>query len=422
LLSLLRGSGNWIVAALAGVATGLAALITIKTAFYLPVIAGVIWCASPSIGDRARLAAAFSVALALSSGTLYLAHGASLKSEPQIAAASYLGGAASKVLFEDGLFPRWADFLIVVSQNPFFWIMAVVGAGLVWRKARSASNREDWLPLVLALPLLTPLIYRNAFAYYFVFALPSAAVLIALFYAEQRRRAAAEPNSPAIAVIALMVAAHGILLGVNAWRNHGDKITPQRTVLAAVHDMFPRPVPYIDGYGVVGTFPRYGFFMSSWGMQIYQKTGRPYYPDLVAQAQPPLLLADSASLYAALIPGVTVKEERRLLPEDVRFLQDNYVQHWGLIFVAGKKLRPPAAGGRAGFETAIAGDYRLEAAAPLTIDGVSVQPGEIVTLGSGEHWFQAERMAPDAVLRWANVTNPPSDEPVHLLTFFGVNR
>jgi hypothetical protein len=416
--SLLRPSCGWIGAAIAGFAMGLAALVTIKIAMYLPVVAAVIWC-SASQAHRVRLALAFSMAFAATFGALYSFHAASLTIAPQIGAASFLGSTASKALLEDGIFPRWLDFLIIVGQNPFFFVMAWLGGRWAWRNRR---GRDAWLPLALALPLLTPLVYRNAYAYYYVFILPLAAVLVALFYDERRRMAVAEPTSPAPRVLAMIVIAYCFVLGFYAHRSFDDKIAPQRTVLAAVHHIFTAPVPYIDGFGVVASFPRYGFFMSSWGMHNYQQAGNAYYPSLVAQAQPPLLLADSPSLYAAVTEGVIVTEERSLLPEDIRFLQDNYVQHWGMVYVAGKRLRMGSDGDRATFDVAIAGNYRLEAAIPVVIDGTNVAPGDSVMLQAGSHWFRPDRTVSDATLRWANAMMPPAVEPVGLFTFFGEDR
>ena len=62
-------------------------------------------------------------------------------------------------------------------------------------------------------------------------------------------------------------------------------------MLAAVHATFPEPVPYIGGYGVVASFPRQGFFMSSWGVEDYHRARVPIFADIVARTQPPLLLA-----------------------------------------------------------------------------------------------------------------------------------
>ena len=94
-------------------------------------------------------------------------------------AGGYLHGAASKVFLEDGLMPRWPEFLVNLGQNLPFWLL--IGFGLVpaWRQGgRKENRREAWPSLLLALPILTPLFCRNAFEYYYAFILPPAAILI----------------------------------------------------------------------------------------------------------------------------------------------------------------------------------------------------------------------------------------------------
>src|SRR5262249_30518901 len=156
--------------------------------------------------------------------------------------------------------------------------------------------------------------YRNAFAYCYVLILPPAAILIGMSYESYRERATVSGSRLAALLMPLLIAAQCAFLVVNSVRLLPDKIEPQRVTLAAVHAVFPDPVPYIDGYGAVASFPRYAFFMSSWGMAHYHAIGEPVFPDLVAQGQPPLLLADSPSLYGALIPDIAISDRRKLLP------------------------------------------------------------------------------------------------------------
>jgi hypothetical protein len=156
--------------------------------------------------------------------------------------------------------------------------------------------------------------------------------------------------------------------------------------------------------------------MSSWGMQSYHAAGQPVFAELAAQNHPPLLIADSPSLYGALVPGVTVKPERALLPADVQFLNENYLPHWGMLFVAGKRFE--AAEGAQEFEMAIPGDYRLEADTPVRIDGEIVQPDAIIRLAAGPHRIEADAAG---ALRWAKALPPPAAEPIGLLTFFGAD-
>lgn len=416
LFALLRWPGRSIAAAIAGAALGLAALVTIKAAMFLPVVALMTWCQLPRFREQARVAAAAGIACALAFGALYLFHASSLAQVPTDGTATFLQRTAAKVLIGGGFFARWADLALIIGFNPLFWIMAAEGAIAGWRTARGTGQRADWLPLVVALPVLTPLIYRNAFTYFFPLILAPAAVLVALFYEKHRAAAQGVRRGPEITVIAAFLIVQCSLLAVHVWRNLPDETGPQRSVLAAVHAVFPEPVPYIDGYAVVASFPRHGFLMSSWGMETYHAAGQPVFPAMVEAAQPPLLLADSPSLYGTLVPGLTLKSERQLLPADVAFLKDTYVPHWGMLFVAGKQLR--AADGAQEFEIAIAGAYRLESPAPASIDDERVPPGGIVQLAVGTHTFDA---GSDAILRWAKALPPPAEEPVGLLPFFGVD-
>jgi len=419
---ILRKPGGTASMAIAGIAMAAAMLITIKSVFYLLVIGATIPALTSGIRGCIRAALAFALPFALALAAGYMLHAASLAETVPPSATGFLRGTASKVFLKDGLFPRWADLVMVVAYNPLFWFMAIHGAAIASRAARANAKTvgwEAWLPLILALPLLTPFFYRNAFAYYYVFILPPASILIGLSFEAFRRRAADPADRRAALFSPILVTLQCVIFAAGIFRLLPDQIEPQRATLAAVHEVFPHPVPYIDGYGVVASFQRHGFFMSSWGMDGYHDAGRPVYPALVARAQPPLLLADSPSLYAALIPDVTVAERRVLLPEDIAFLKENYLQHWGMLFVAGKRIELPASGDPAAFDIAVAGAYRLEAAAAVTIDGKRQEPRDVVTLAIGRHSLEAGTMTGEVVLRWAAALPPPPGEPPSLMAFFG---
>ncbi len=416
LCCMIRRPGSVAAAILAGAALAVAALVTIKIVFFLPLVAAAIWCLGPGLRAQACMALASGGAFAAVGGLLYLLHSASL-APADGAVIGHLPNIASKVLFEDGPFPRWADFLLVVLFNPVFWIMAIEAAIALWRAARSGG--ANWLPLALALPVLAPLIYRNAFPYYYPMILAPAAILLALAYEKHRLRAGATPR--AMATVGLLILAQCGLLATHVARTLPDKIAPQRAMLAVVHATFPQPVPYIGGFGVVATFPRLGFFMSSWGVENYRQAGRPLLSDIVARTQPPMLLADAPSLYGALTPGVAAKEARALLPADAAFVKQTYIPHWGMLFVAGKQLAIPVGRRPVAFDIAIAGDYRLESAGPVVLDGQLLRPGSVVTLAIGRHAVEAAAGPAQATLRWARALPPPAETPIGMLTFFGVD-
>jgi hypothetical protein len=407
------------VALVAGAALGLATLISIKTAVYYPVMAAAIWCAPTPLRDRLRFGILAILAFVATFGPIYLLHDASLAAPAAAPVGDRLQQTASRMLFQEGLLPRKTDLLWVLNLNALFWFLALGGGVIALYQAVTRGGRTAWLPLALALPLLSPIVYRNAFAYYYAFAVPTSCVLVALMFDALRRRAEARRSLPMLLAVSLLVTAQLAVLALFGAYNARDEITPQRQVLNAVHQVFPQPTPYIDGFGAVATSPWHSFFMSTWGLQNYRDAGKPVFPDLIAHGQPPMLLADSASLYAAMFPGVVVRPNRALLPEDRQFLRENYLQHWDMLFVAGKKLLPPAPDGRMTFQVAVAGNYRLESPREVELDGVRVPEGGVVRLGVGEHQLAAGQALLPVILRWSAAGPPPDLPPVGLNGFFG---
>ena len=267
---------------------------------------------------------------------------------------------------------------------------------------------------MLALPVLTPILYRNAFPYFYPFILAPAAILIGLAFDKHRQDGA--KGIPPAKLAAMLVLVQCAILAFGIVAKLGDNARVQRETIAAVRAIFPQPVPYIEGFGVLADYPRSGFFMSSWGVENYRRAGQPVFADLVARHQPPFVLADSPSLFAALVPGVKVDRSRALLPEDARVLRDTYIRHWGMLFVAGRHLQSTA-GAPVSFDIAVAGAYRLEAAAPLAIDGSRVAPGDIITLSAGAHTLDFGGRG-EATLRWAQASSVPALPAADPLAFF----
>jgi hypothetical protein len=416
LFAILYRPGGPLGAALAGAAMALAALVTVKSVFYLVVIAGVFWCLGPTLRDRARLALPFAVSFALVAVALFAFHDATLAPQEAASAGAFLQGSASKAFFES-VFPRAFDLIWMLIPNPLFWLLLAQGVAVAWSMARQPGNRSGWeayLPLVLALPVLTPILYRNAFPYFYPFILAPAAILVGLAF-DKHRQGAHKPNAvPPARLGAALVLVQCAILAFGILSKLSDDTRVQRETIAAVRSIFPQPVPYIEGFGVLADYPRSGFFMSSWGVENYRRAGQPVFAALVARNQPPFVLADSPSLYGALVPGVEVDQDRTFLPEDTRFLQDNYIRHWGMLFVAGKHLDSSAAS----FDIAVSGEYRLEADVPLAIDGTAVAPSGTITLSAGAHTLDFGGGAGAATLRWAQASSVPALPPADPLTFF----
>lgn len=419
---LLCRPGGSVGAALAGCAMAVAMLVTIKSVFHLVALSAAFLWLAPGFRTRAVLVVMFAGVFGAIFYAGYLWHGSTLPELEASAAPGFLSRTASKMLLEDGLAPRWKELLTVVVLNPLFWFMTVMGAATAWGWIRSGRDTgQGWMALALALPLLTPLFYRNAFLYFYVFILPAASLLVGIFYDRCAGTAVAGREARQRPLAFLLVLAQCALFLANYALRLPDRVEPQRETLAAIHAAFPDPVPYIGGYGIVSTMPRVGFFMSGWGMNSYRKAGRPVFADLVAKRQPPLLLADAPVLNAVFLPDWEVDERYALLPADTDYLQDNYLPYWGMVFIAGKRLRVPVSTDVETFEMAVSAEYRLDSAGPTVIDGLSRQPGDVIMLGAGRHILSGESAGSEVILRWAKAPPPPQSEPVDLATFFDLN-
>ena len=162
------------------------------------------------------------------------------------------------------------------------------------------------------------------------------------------------------------------------------KVEPQRRLVEGVHAIFPEPVPYLDRCGMISSFPRARVFMSTYILQRYRERGVPAMARIVAEDQPRFLLANVSGL-ALEQPWDTVQTyERRLLKEDFEFLQNNFVHHWGAIWVPGKRLTLSGSAGTP-FLIAVAGPYTVESERAFTIDGVLTHHDDVIQLGAGDH-------------------------------------
>lgn len=367
-------------------AAGLAMLISMKSAIYVPMGAGLLVLqlsrsAAPR-RDAGRIAAALVVS-GLAITAAFLAHALSL-GPPPLAAARDLPAIARTQFGAQGLFSGLRFLVVSMFINAAFYLLAVGGIALalvtVLRGAAPGRSTAAVM-LLFASPLLLPALYRNSFPYAYVFLMPPVAVVAGLAASRVQRMA------PVVAVL-LAVA---IAVTLPAFRRSQDG---QRQVEAAVHSMFPTAVPYLDRCGMIASFPVAGFFMSTWGLENYLQAGRPVLAEAVARLHPPLLLATHPVFEEALgLEPSAPTGGYALLPEDAAALRDNYVPHWGPVWVAGKRL--PAALQEAGFALVIPGAYTFEAATDGQIDGVTVAPGEVVTLAAGRHAYSG----PEAILR-----------------------
>jgi hypothetical protein len=253
------------------------------------------------------------------------------------------------------------------------------------------------LLLACVSPLLSLLFYRNAFLYFFPFIVPSSMVLIGWLVGRLRydRRL----------LFGAIVAISG-----TAFVGTMNALTPdqeaQRQVLHEVHVIFPEPVYAIDRNHMIADYPRDMIFMSTWGLENYRKD-RPFAADYLASHTVPLLLLNSPILEEAAGIDVPTRPEHRLFQADKRILRENYIPHWGPVWVAGKQFAARAEGQE--FEILVPGTYTLEEA-PATINDIALAPGETIVLKRGAHRLKTHH-AKGAALRWGRHLHRPAGSP-----------
>lgn len=412
---IVRDRGGLAELAAAGVLTALAGLVTIKSIFYAPTLALAVLCLRQDQPTRRRMVEflVLGITAIVAFALIYLAHRASFANTKGFSAAGMVAGSLAKMIMLDNLFPRAGYFVISLYRDPVVWFLLVSGLAAAVAIAAGRSHRRRGLGFVgLGLPLLTLVFYRNAFPYYYVFMLAAPALLGALTIAELAQLLGQKTRKFQLVVGSVFALLAASFVG-QYLRSDIDRTVAQRQLIDIVHRMFPRPVPYIDRSSMIASFPKVGFFMSTWGMENYLARGRPVMRGLLESRQPVFLVANIGSLRLDL-PSERAAGSRgyRLLRADYNVLRDNFVHHWGAIWVTGKRLKAAAADRAYRFEILIPGSYTVEAKASVIIDGVDRKPGSIVVLDKGQHTFATRTAPATVILRWGINLYRPAVAPV----------
>ena len=346
------------------VLSAVALLVTVKSALYLPVyIAALVW----RWGDRGvvlRCLMAGVLALAIAAA-LFLWHASGITAGEGAGTKDNLTDAARVTLGGSGLLPRWPEVSL--------WLLFSAGAVLLAAAGLkyAPSNRMRVVLALFAFPLLSVVLYRNAFPYFFPFAVPALMVAVAI-------GAQAIRGSLLWKLALVLMLASGLIQSQRAISEGNGE---QHATIAEVHRIFPEPVPYIDQNGMISSFERVGFFMSTWGIATYRAAGAPVFADLIVHNQPPLLLANRAELHAALRPETNNGQFLGLLAEDAQTLRNSYVHHAGAIWLAGQEVT--LTNGTATAQMPFSGRYRIEATGSVTVGGRSVFSGDVLRLDDG---------------------------------------
>ena len=399
--------------AAAGLMLAVSFMLTLKTAFFLPSVAILILTFAPPMSLRRRLyqLTVLAVSALVFGVLLWIFHRQAIvplaSDATQVATIQRI---ATNILWTGHWLPGRFYILRSLTQNALIWMLLAGGLvhGLLGLRS-PALRRQGLLPLLaLALPLGVLLFYRNSFPYFFAYLLAPAILLCGLAQDRLRRLAARAGRLGPVLTLAIVLGVFATGVS-NYLRQLPFGLSGQRQLIATIHRMFPAPVPYLDRCSMIASFPKVGFFMSTWGMERYAGRQRPVLAEAVRTHAPPFLVANNL----ALNPLLPLRYH--LLAEDRRILQQNYIHHWGIIFVAGKSL--DLTGGEATVEILIPGPYTLEAEMGIQIDGRLVRPNDVIELETGLHQVTAES-AGAVTLRWGDhlyrPERPPPREPIFI--------
>ena len=393
--------------AIAGMCLGLAITVTVKAVLLVPAL--VFMAALPDAGRprvsgdsmlsvARRIALAAFVAAAVAA-TLLLLHGTQV-----VAAAEPAGEFTSRTLvsaFELPLIPRVEIIGKFATIDTVFWFTAIAGL-LV------AVMRRSFGAAAAILSLAPVVFYRNAFPYYFPVMMAPAAVLVAIAadWLLGVSGSRARPLALATVAVGCLSLLHGAWDGIASLRFDGQ--SGERAIVAAVHRVFPRPVPYIDHSGMIASFPKANFFMSSWGVQRYLGRGKDFMIEIIQQRCAPLLLVN----HSVLKPGALLFRDLRAA--DRALLESRYVPYWGPIYLAGA-ARAVRSGRNATIRVPCSGRYRVSIDGPAQFDGLALGDGEVLELeGERDYRVTSANTGSSAVtitLRWSDVGEPPAERP-----------
>lgn len=441
-----------------------ATMVSVKSVLLMPMLALVVLVKSIGGGKSFKTIFVYSVPvvglLCLTFISIYIMHYNFLGGERSGVPINQTFGRFMYVLTPEKIFPRWDFIRQTIIENPFYYMMVfagVVAAFVSLAKSYKGFDSRALLVLVMATPLLTLIVYRNAFPYYFPYMLPSVSIsagyawyvlssanmrsekiaafgcllifLSALLWMEQHVLMLLAPYTlPVVVILGVYLwlavklkASPGVMQVIplalvlassfHIYRDGIDRASAltfddQKKILSVVHKMFPDPVPYLDGNSMVASFPKVGFLMSTWGLARYFSDGVPVISQEVHSREPKFVILNTST---AVLERVFTRESG-LLPKDVKVLRENYIPHWGSIYIAGKQLHLEP-GRKNTFELIISGRYTLESPIPVLINGKLVEPGEVVELASELVAVQSKHGHVDLVLRYGdNIYRPQGSD------------
>lgn len=407
----------------AGLAIAIAMVFTIKSTIHLAVFGGLIVMKLLFSRNFYKIlvpVSGFIFAFLFGFIILYKLHIAAFPDSSIASQVHATSSAYSTFVVTDQFFPQFKIFKLLLSLDWTIWSFLSSGTILlIIDCARKKSTFENSYLFALLIPLFSILIYRNAFPYFYVFAIPTATIFCGYLLRKLTYRIKLKQQIICFAIV--------LTFGGVVFKNfvtyystfYSKQINVQHKILDVIHKMFPDPVPYIDGCFMVSSFPDSGFFMSSAGMERYLKKGEPIMEKLLTLKNPRFLLANVPHLNLHSDDPAKSYTGLSFMTDDWQTLKSYFIHHWGPIWVAGKRFEFKRGNENHRFKITVPGLYTVEGNQNLLIDGRLIQAEDVVKLETGNHIIKNKGSPGLTSLKWGENLYRPAEKPVFDRIFMG---
>lgn len=408
---------------MAGLAMALALMFTIKSAIHMAVFGGLVlirFFLSRDFQKTVVPISGFLLAFLLGCIIIYKLHCATFPSMTMAKQAQTIYNSYSTFVLFDRFFPQFKFFKFILGKNLIIWLFLATGIifnTIDYLTKKNYPTNIYLFPLVL--PLLSLLLYRNAFPYFYVFITPAATLFCG--YMLWKLTGITKIKRKIICFMLVVIIGGAVFKDfIICYSAFSPKQTgTQHQILDVIHTMFPEPVPYIDGCSMVSSYPNVGFFMSSAGMEGYLKGGKPIIEKLLGEKRPLFLLANVPHLNLLLDDPAESDTNLAFMEEDWHALKSYFIHHWGPIWVVGKQLEFGGEFENHKFKIIVPGVYTIEGNEKVLIDDRIINAGDTVKLATGNHSIMNQGTPGLINLIWGDHLYRPAEKPISNRIFLG---
>ena len=327
-------------------------------------------------------------------------------------------------IFFNGYFQNWQYMLIFTIENIVVVSLLISGLILIIYKYAIDKNIKNNNILILSfLVNYAPLIYyRYNHPYFYVFILSPAVILCGIIVNNLEKI----NHGTMLKKIPMLISFLSLIVFLNFMyhykNNSFDQNISNKEIVDSVHKMFPMPVPYIDRCSMISSFPSVGLQMTSHDMERYSKGNNPIMRDIIVQQKPVFIVANIVYLDLNLDYNRKAKDiflNYPLLEKDFQVLNQNYIHHWGKLYVSGKHFVFNSEKKEEEFEILIPGIYTIESKENILINGVNYKNGDLIRLENAIYSITAKKIPSEVSIRWGDHLYKPDYDPSLQSVFFG---